>query len=243
MPENRFYHSQLPVKSKILSLNGDELKHLYVMRPKVGETIELVDGQGHLAQAEIIKIDKRSIDLKIHTVEHSKRPSCELIMAQAIPRLSRLDVILEKGTELGMTQLWLFPAETSEKTAISPQQEQRMQHVMVAALKQCGRLYLPEIKILPPISNWKPMPYPLFFGDIRASAQPLIAAWQTYSPTEGAIFVTGPEKGLTKQEIINLEAIGAQGVTLHLHVLRTDTAPLAALSLMSHFLLAKNSMV
>jgi 16S rRNA (uracil1498-N3)-methyltransferase len=243
MPENRFYIPQIPAEQETISLEGDEWKHLMVLRPKLKDVVELVDGKGRLAQGEIIQLQKNHAHLKILSIDHTAPPNFELILAQALPRTSRLDVILEKGTELGMTELWLFPGEASEKKAITPPQQNRMQHLAIAAIKQCGRLFLPQVKLLPGIAEWKEMAFPLFFGDVRSGKPSLMQSWQAHPPKRGAIFVIGPEKGFMPKEISHLENIGAQGVTLNEQILRTDTAPLAALSLMSHFLLAKRSMI
>lgn len=226
MPEKRFY---LPIIGS--TLQGEELKHLQVMRPRIHDKIEICDGQGTLAQAEIQSIDKKSANLLILETTHEKAPSFELILAQALPRSSRLDTILEKGTELGMTTLILFESDNSEKKGIN---QERIEKVIIAAMKQSGRLWKPKVEVWDPISKWKKQTLPLLFGDLRNTAPSLLTYWQKHPPKEGVIFVVGPEKGLTDQEIKTLEHLGGTGVRLHHNTLRTDTAPLAALSIMSH---------
>ena len=94
---------------------------------------------------------------------------------------------------------------------------------------------------MPPLAKWPPFQGDsvAYFGDIREKAPLFEAVWKQNPPKSGtkAIFFVGPEKGFTEQEERRLETLGAQGVRLHAHILRTETAPLAALALMSHWLL------
>lgn len=241
MPENRFFISSHEPLERATELVGHEFKHLLVMRPKVGEIIVLVDGKGYIAQAQITHLSKQKAEFIIQCIDFQKPPSFELIIAQSLPRLNKLDFILEKGTELGMTELMLFPGEASDKITVSEHQQKRMQNILIASLKQCGRLYLPKISYFRKINTWKTTIYPIFFGDVRSNAKPFIYALKDLNSIHGLIFVVGSEKGFTSDEIHHLESIGAQGVSLNSHVLRTETAPLVALSIASHLLISKNS--
>lgn len=229
MPENRFYHSQ--IHEKPLILEGDEMRHLLVMRPKVNEEIELVDGAGHLAKARIHLIKKNLVELSLTSIEKVNPPPFLMILAQGIPKLPRLDNLVEKGTELGMSELWLFAGDFSEKAELSPTQEKRIQHLMIASLKQCGRLYLPKYFLKPSLLKWERPSIPIWFGDLRKTAKPIKKIWEENPPEKGVIFVVGPEKGLSEREIEKLESLGAIGVSLHENILRTDTAPIVALSI------------
>lgn len=237
MPDNRFYTPEKFDKNDV-SLQGEELRHLAVMRVGEGENLELINGKGELAKARVISVGKKEARLEITEVR-SEAQGFPLIIAQAIPRPSRLDVILEKGTELGMTKIILFPGEQSEKTNFKEEQLVRIEKVLIAAAKQCGRLWLPEVEVAAGLLKWKDLPCTSYFGDFREGAPSLLEAWKKERPEKGALFVVGPEKGLTTAEEKHLEKLGAIGVSLHKNVLRTDTAPLCALSLMSHFLLQK----
>lgn len=231
MPHDRFYRNASFHEGMELTLDKEEAHHLKVMRLKPGETIELINGKGDLAKATLL-----NHTLRIDSVVHEPEAPFQIILAQSIPRFSRLDAILEKGTELGMTALWLFPGEKSEKTVFSTHQKERMEKILIAALKQCGRLYLPQLEIFPSIQKWTSLPYPTFFGELNEKAPSFSSLWKKSPPEKGAIFVIGPESGLTEAEEQHLKSLHAQGVTLHKNILRTDTAPLAALVLMNDFI-------
>lgn len=208
------------------------------MRKKAGDFVEIFNGKGELAQAEIEKVEKRSTQLFIHKVISEPPPSFRIIIAQAIPRFNRLDFITEKATELGMTDFWLFPGMLSEKKEISTAQKKRIDAIAVAACKQCGRLYLPNILFLPPLNHWKIPRFPLFYGDLSPHAIPFAKEWQKTKPTSGVVFCVGPEAGFAEKELKDLKHLKGHGVKLHSNILRTDTAPITALSLIGHWLLS-----
>lgn len=234
MPHDRFYTSQTFVNDATLTLTDDEAHHLgRVMRIRVGERIELINGSGQLGQALVEQVEKRQVLLHLQEVINTPPPQHQIILAQALPRINRLDTIVEKGTELGITHLWLFPGQRSEKDELSTNQLQRVHALTISALKQCGRLYLPKIELKPPLAKWDFLPCPSFFGDLNEGAPPFLKAWSA-APDKDILFVVGPESGLTPEEIKRLKTLGATGVRLHQNILRTDTAPLVALSLIAH---------
>lgn len=232
MPHNRFYIDASLIPGSEVSFDKDESHHLEVMRTKNEEQVEIVNGRGDLALGSVVNKNK----IRINSLTHFPESPCQLIIAQGMPRFSRLDTILEKGTELGMTSLWLFPGEKSDKTTLSQNQKERMRKVLIASMKQCGSLHLPKLEFRPPIPSWDTLPYVTFFGDVRKDAPCFYSMWKKTLPQKGVIFVIGPESGLTDKEESHLKRLHANGVTLHTNILRTDTAPLAALSLMWHFL-------
>ncbi len=215
-------------------LMDEEFRHLRVLRPRAGELIELVDGQGQLAIAEVVQLAKNEALMLVREVIQQDSPKCEIILVQAIPRINRLDTILEKTTELGVTQIWLFPGDQGEREKVSAQQEQRMRHVVVAAMKQCGRLWMPKIELRPPLLKWTELPEQSYFGDIEPEAPLLMNAWK---PVQHEIaFLIGPEAGFSNAEVSHMRQLGAKGVSLHQNILRTDTAPIVALSVISQLM-------
>lgn len=227
MPVDRFFSdAEFSTNSEAI-LEEQEFHHLVnVLRCRVGESIELVNGRNQLASATIQKIEKRKAILKINAVE-KKDPSPILILAQATPRFNRLEFILEKGTELGATEFWLFPGQLSEKVEFSANQVQRMHLIVISAMKQCGRLDLPKIVYKPPLLDWDGTLYPIIYGATSPSAPSLALSFPPL------IVLVGPEKGLSNSEITHLEKLKAKGYRLNPNILRTDTAALAFLSIIS----------
>lgn len=231
MPINRFFYEGDLNAEQTISLEDAEHHHLaHVTKNRIGDQVEIINGCGILAMAKIIKIERRSASLLIQKVEKHPNKDKELILAQAIVRMNRLDTIIEKATELGVTSIWLFPAQESERELLLDSQIQRLQTVAISAIKQCGRLYLPQILLYFPILKWEKQEGFLFFGDVEIDAPPL---WKEEFSSQRNLFVTGPESGLTPEEVHHLRLIGGKGVSLHKNILRTDTASIAALTLLS----------
>lgn len=235
MPAERYFvPAQLSQHEQIL-LKDAEFHHLaHVMRTRKGESVELVNGKGALAAAVVEEIGRDKAHLRIQSVQEKVAPKKRMILAQAMPKQNRLDFILEKGTELGVDEFWLFPGELSIKKEMYPNQIERAEAVTISAMKQCGRLFLPSVVIKEPISQWAAFESSLFFGDVNPDAELIATAMSRLKLIQPIIFVTGPESGFTDAEVEHLKKIGAVGVKLHDNILRTDTASLVALSLIYH---------
>ncbi len=210
MPVNRLYAPSLP-------LTGNELHHLRVLRATPGDTFELIDGRGTLSSARLTALSKKEAHFEITSTTTAPEPP-PLTLIQALPRPERLSTILEKGTELGVTTFLLFPGERSKPKTTSLK---RPTNITIAAIKQCGRLHLPTITLMPPLLEWTDLPLPAIYGDREG---PLLI-----SPTSTVII--GPESGLTPQELHHLQHLGATPASLHANILRTDTAAITALVL------------
>ncbi len=229
MPESRYFLDSPFKPHAKATLEDEEFHHLSrVMRGNVGDEIELVNGQGQLATARIEKIDKREAQLAIMNVATHTRSWPPLILAQAIPRLNRLEFILEKGTELGVSEFWLFPGKHSEKESFSQQQQRRMRMLIIAAMKQCGRFDLPKIEMKTLQECRADGEAQTFYGDVREGRPQL----PVLDPKRPIIFYVGPEAGFHADEVEMLESY-AVGVSLHPNILRVDTAAIAALSQLS----------
>ncbi|MDN3506558.1 MAG: RsmE family RNA methyltransferase [Simkaniaceae bacterium] len=221
MPHNRFFSDQPFKKKDLITLSSDECKHLRVMRKDIGDTIELVNGQNQLAHAQV----QSPTEVLLTEVHTSPPPSRQIILAQALLKPKNLDLVIEKGTELGATTFLLFPAEKSDKTTLSTNQLNRCRHLTISALKQCGRLDLPHIELRPPLAKWTTFPSNAYYGSLNSNI--------SYTPPlkDTCLFV-GPEGGFTPEEEALL-AQKAQGVRIHPYTLRAETAALCFLSLSS----------
>lgn len=235
MPIERFFTNEdnITIGSQVI-LTDAELHHLiHVTRISEGEKVGLVNGRGILAHAVVTHVRKREAELLVENVEMHPSPSKEVILVQAIPRINRLDFILEKGTELGMSEIWLFPGKRSERKQLTPSQLEHMRAVTIAAMKQCGRLHLPHIELRKSILEWSAIDGKAFFGDLSADAPAFKDVWTNFSLSSKVLFFIGPESGFTEEEEHFLRKMHVQGVKLHDNILRTDTAAIVALSLMT----------
>ncbi len=220
MPAERFF-TRCPLHETI-HLDGPEFHHLVrVMRIRVGEEVELVDGKGALAKAKLVSIDKHKASLHVISCHCNPVDPPQIILAIPLMRPAKLELVIEKCTELGADAFWIYPAQHSDKEQLSSNQMERLSHICIAAMKQCGRLDLPAIEVLSHFSHLLQTKYPIYFGDTRPNAKRKIL--QT-----PLILITGPEKGFSESELKLLDQ-KAEGTRLHRYILRAETAPIAAL--------------
>ena|SRR3990167_2485484 len=231
MPFDRFYLPESFHLNEEKELLGDEFTHLSkVMRKKKGDVIELINGKGELAVATISEITKNSTQLVLTKVEKGEEQAPHVILIQAIPKLSHLEMILQKGTELGAHSFWLYPGTFSEKTDFSKNQMNRFDHILVSAIKQCGRLYLPKIQIFHKLDDISIDDGMVFFGDLAPKAPYLKKMWDQTIKT--LYFFNGPEQGFSeKEEALLVSKFHAKGIKLNPNILRTETAAIVAITL------------
>ena len=228
MPSERFFYDSPFQAKEPLIIEGDEVQHLRVMRLHVGDRIEMVNGKGQLAIASITATHNHKMDILIESVFETASSKDSLILCLSLPLFNRLEWVIEKGTELGVAAFWLFPGELSEKKTLSQNQFSRLRHLSIAAIKQCGRLDLPLIELKEPLVKWMPPKGSLLFGDTHRNAPRLAPPYP--SPI---YFFSGPEKGFSHKEIALFHEWKAQGVSLNRNILRADTAPIAAASILT----------
>lgn len=219
MPADRFYIDADLVGT--LSLEGAEHHHLaHVMKIRVGEKVEVVNGRGGLATAKVLSVSKHDADLQILSATQSPLPTPRLILAVPLMRPAKLELVIEKCTELGADGFWFYPAHYSEKNDLSDHQQDRLNLIAISAMKQCGRLDLPSLKLLASFEEIFSTPATYLFGDTRATKM-------AKRPDGKIIFITGPERGFSEKELEILDQ-KATGVRLHGNILRAETAPIAA---------------
>ena len=233
MPVNRFYLDDPLEEGTTVALEGAEQHHAAkVVRCTEGDTVELVNGRGCLAQGLVRDVQRRTLGIEVTSSSVEVPPEKKIILLQAFPRKNRLDTIVEKATELGADALYLFPAALSERSFTS---HDRVVQGAVSAMKQCGRLFLPEVycgDTLPEILEVLAAAT-IYYGSFAEGAPPFHQRWK--EPEGDVAFVIGPESGLTEQEEELLQKSGAEGVSLHPWILRTDTAAIGAMMLIKYW--------
>jgi 16S rRNA (uracil1498-N3)-methyltransferase len=223
----RFYLKTKFVKEEQVELKEIEHHHLSrVLRLRVGEETLLVNGLGSIAKAKIIQIEKERTILQILSTHESNTPSSSVFLGIPLMRPSKLEWVIEKGTEIGANGFFIYPADHSTQDSLSDHQMERLRTITISALKQSQRLFLPSFEILADLQSLLAKDAQILFGCLLDSSPNL-------SPQKDitTIMVTGPESGFSKAELELLQAKG-KGVRLNPNILRAETAPLVALSLL-----------
>lgn len=223
----RFYCPSPFSEGACVALPEGERHHLlHVLRLRLGARIRLANGKGQGAEGELVELSSREAIVRLSAVSKECLPP--LILALGIPLFSHLAWTIEKSTELGVSAFWLFPADKSEKRGLSPAQMMRLRKLTIAAMKQSGRLSLPEIVVKEPLKAWQPGEElaTRLWADPHPSAPFLQELTDLKMP---ALVYIGPESGWSEEERAVLEKQhGAQRVRLHTHTLRAETAAIAA---------------
>jgi 16S rRNA (uracil1498-N3)-methyltransferase len=219
-----FYPGHLEESTEI-EIEDDEHHHLSrVLRAKEEDEIEVVNGRGSLAKARVKEIDKKKSTLWISSIERAEATIQKRILAVPFMRSSKLEWVIEKCTELGADGFCIYRAEKSTQPDISEHQQKRLRLITISALKQSKRLFLPSIEIISSIEMIAHHDLPLFYGDPEARA--------SFEQGAPALVVTGPESGFSKKEEAFLKKRG-KGIRLNPNVLRAETAPIAAMSILN----------
>ncbi len=227
----------------VLVPGRDEAHHLRdVLRVTVGDTISVFDGAGRRVEARVRSLTSADVDLEpVGPVETIPRPSPLISLLQAIPKGSRMDTVVEKGTELGMDRL--VPVMTDRTItrldeAKAGRRRERWERVAHGAARQCGVCWFPEIvpvQSLAEALGSRPEGDVLLVGALVGSPRPMAAVVDELAASRppSVSLLIGPEGDLTPAEMDAATAAGAIGVNMGPLVLRTDTAALFGLSVLA----------
>ncbi|MCD6446564.1 MAG: 16S rRNA (uracil(1498)-N(3))-methyltransferase [Candidatus Marinimicrobia bacterium] len=225
MAHEQFFYSK-HIEDNTLIIDGDEHKHLSrVMRKRPGDTIWISDGKGTSYQAEILEINAESTICKI-IGKHPKfgEPENRVSLAIGLIKPSHWEIMLEKAVELGVYDI--YPLIT-RYTVVKSLKRERGAKIILSALKQSGRSYLPILH--------DPVPFKEFIQQKRPDIIYICDNQDDYpqlAPTsdpENYLVLIGPEGGFHPDEVALAIQHSAQPVLLTNRRLRTETACLAAL--------------
>jgi 16S rRNA (uracil1498-N3)-methyltransferase len=235
-------HVEGPLASgKRITLEGNAASHITrVLRLRVGAALILFDGSGGEYAASIDKAHGGTVTVAVgehHAIE--RESPLAVTLAQGVSRGERMDLVVQKATELGVTQLVPVLTERSVVRLTAQQSDRKVNHwraIAIAACEQCGRNRLPAVA--PPVALAA-----LLRGEVAAAAaghtRLLLSPAGTTTlrnlgpaPSPALTVLIGPEGGLTDEEEQAAVAAGFAAVRLGPRVLRTETAAIAALALL-----------
>lgn len=223
---HRFYVPEVgDGRAKLRQAQVYQLRH--VLRLHDGDELAVFDGSG---KEWLARLQGETAEL-VRPIEGVVEPQTQLTLFQATIKPARLELVLQKGTELGITRFVPFAAERSVRTA---ERRARWQSIVAEAAEQSGRRIVPEIASV------------LSFDEAVAEAT---SRGVPFMPWEGAdrpklsavhrhcrhlALIVGPEGGFTENEVERARARGAVTVTLGRRILRSETAAIVAAALLLH---------
>jgi len=201
------------------------------LRLKAGDALTVFDGRGGEYEAVIQRVDRERVDVKVGAVRDVERESALSIgLVQGLPEADKMDWIIQKAVELGVG--WIQPLVCDRSVVRlagerAARREAHWRRVAVAACEQSGRNRIPEVRPTLGFQSWIAAPSELARWMLQPGAPPLASHPAPTAPFE---LVVGPEGGLSERERDLALSRGCEPVALGPRVLRTETAPLAALA-------------
>lgn len=223
---NLFYTPD--IEGDYYTLSPEESKHcVRVLRFTEGEPVALVDGRGNWYNGIIDRADAKGCGVRIEEkIEHHGQRPFHLHLAIAPTKnIDRIEWMLEKCTEMGIDEITLLNTEHSERKVVK---EERLEKVIIAAMKQSLKAYLPRLN---PLTDFR-----TFISSARETYK-LIAHChpgekkrldEAYSAGSDVVILIGPEGDFSEQEVALAEAHGFLAITLGNSRLRTETAGIVA---------------
>ncbi|MEW9573728.1 16S rRNA (uracil(1498)-N(3))-methyltransferase [Rhodanobacter sp. Si-c] len=205
-----------------------------VLRLAAADPLTLFNGDGADYAATILAVGRREV--RIHVLDRqvvTRESPLRLTLAQGVARGEKMDLIVQKATELGAARIVPLLTERAEVKLDVARAEKRLAHwraVAASACEQCGRACLPEILPALPLPAW--LAALADDGALRLALLPEAesSARQLRPGDAGALLVVGPEGGLGERDAVALHEAGFRGLRLGPRILRTETAGLAALA-------------
>lgn len=216
-----------------LTLDPDRSHYLCrVLRQRRGDQVLLFCGDGNGYDARIDSADARACEVHVGAVIATQgAPRLRLHLAQSMIKGDRLDFVLQKATELGVTDVWLVETQRTEVHIEGPRvarRETHWQRILESAAEQSGRLRLPALHAPVALTDLlaQPPAQQLFLLDPGA---PPMAGAPAFDDT---LLLVGPEGGFSDEERGAALARGARAMGMGDLILRADTAPIAALAVL-----------
>ena len=240
---HKFFTPKELVSSHEARIVGEDVKHIYkVLRVTKGEKVTVNNQEGEEFLGEISSVSKQEVVIKIiKKLDVNNESNINIYLFQGLPKASKMDLIVQKATELGFKEI--IPTIT-ERVDVKLKGEfkklDRLQRIALEASKQSKRTYIPKVK------------EPVDFSEIKAIFEQMDIVVVPYENAQGhgirnlvntldnkcevkniAVMV-GPEGGFEENEIEELKNLGAYIVTLGPRILRTETAGFVCGSLLQY---------
>lgn len=236
---SRFFVSPENIFDGKIHISGTDVKHITrVLRMRPGDIITISDGGGHEYEAKISSCtDQEIICTIISSTDVNREAPIKVILVQGLPKGDKMEFIIQKCTELGVAEI--IPVST-KRTVVQLEgkkaagRRERWQRVAEEAAKQAGRTRVPQVLELSTLGK--------VLAAIPAGALALMP-WEdekavgikdklTHYDGERVVYLfIGPEGGLASEEVDLAKANGVFPVTMGPRIMRTETAGLAALTM------------
>lgn len=200
-----------------------------VLRLAPGASVQLFDGSGQEYLAELLEVSKKTVRVQLHeSVSGMQESRLRVHLGQGLSRGERMDWAIQKATELGVAEITPIMSERCEVRLKDERADKRLAHwrqIAISACEQCGRSVLPVIHPPQPLTEWLATD-----AELKLVLHPVAEPLASHLAPTTLAFLIGPEGGLSDGELAQAQGAGFQAARLGPRVLRTETAPVVALS-------------
>lgn len=236
MRNPRIYAAGALTPGATLALEDQAANHVArVLRMQSGQALTLFNGDGLDYQAELTEVGKRQVSVRILEPRQAAPESpLQVTLGQVISRGDRMDYAIQKSVELGATRLVPLVSERCEVRLQGDREDKRLrrwQQVAISAAEQSGRARITDIAPVEALEGWVGA-----LRDTPGTTRKLVLHHHSEQPLtaldrpEHLILLIGPEGGLTDSEVTAARAAGFLPTAFGSRVMRTETAPVAALA-------------
>ncbi|WP_172148755.1 16S rRNA (uracil(1498)-N(3))-methyltransferase [Pseudomonas tumuqii] len=201
-----------------------------VLRHTVGDAVQLFDGSGNEFLGELIEVGKKSVRVELReTFAGQAESPLHIHLGQGLSRGERMDWAIQKASELGANAITPIVSERCEVRLKDERADKRMAHwrqVAISACEQCGRSVIPVIHPPLALADWLEQTE----AELKLVLHPVAEPLASHDKPQSLAFLIGPEGGLADAEVTQAKNAGFHAARLGPRVLRTETAPVVALS-------------
>ncbi|MNF50393.1 Ribosomal RNA small subunit methyltransferase E [compost metagenome] len=201
-----------------------------VLRHAVGDAVQLFDGSGNEFLGELIEVGKKNVRVELREIFAGLAESpLHIHLGQGLSRGERMDWAIQKASELGANAITPIVSERCEVRLKDERADKRMAHwrqVAISACEQCGRSVIPLIHPPLGLGDWLEQTE----AQLKLVLHPVAEPLASHGTPQSLAFLIGPEGGLADAEVTQAQNAGFHAARLGPRVLRTETAPVVALS-------------
>ena len=206
-----------------------------VLRAQVGEKATLFNGQGGEYAVTLVDVAKKTASVHVDAFNPDNRtPHFTALLGQVMSKGDRMDYAIQKAVELGVSKIQLLTSERCEMRLKYDRDQKKIDHwqgIAIAACEQCGMNIVPQILAPLSLEQWLQTALPttkLVLAPEKEQTDVLNDA------SRDIVLLIGPEGGLSEAEISQANDHGFKNWCIGARVLRTETAPVVALSILNH---------
>lgn len=232
----RFFIEPTAISGRMALLGGADAHHLRkVLRLENGDEVELFSGDGLVHRARIVGGDRERVELTLLTSSNTPPDGLRIHLAQAMLKGKKMDLVVQKCTELGVAALHPYLSTHTKMPAPEPAKLQRWQRIIQESCKQCNQPWPP---LCHPAAPLEQILTTAADHDLRLlcweapEAPPLRQVLATVPRPRKPLVLIGPEGGFDEAEVAAARAAGFLPAGLGRRVLRAETAAIAVVALL-----------